>query len=318
MSYYPIIKIPQKLQDVKSRKIPIPPEPPEPKKPIFKNPTRKFIVITSVIAVIIVIAAISHNNSETFLRFYQGVDLNGVSYALGVNKWQLILACVPFLMYLVYLINKNTSKSEYQLKLNVYHKEYKLYQIELEQYLLMIAELQSPINLKNYHLEKTYEYLKFATKPDIKLRNVNKGRFEDLFYLKLQEYFGTKITNNLQLGYFENPYVPDFVYADEEKKLFIDIEIDEPYILNTGESIHWLGIDDQRDIFFNNNHWLVIRFSETQIAHNPDNCCKQISILINHILSNKELVIIIEPQKQWTKDEAIEMYKQNYRERIKK
>lgn len=318
MSYYPIIKIPQKLQDVKSTKIPIPPEPPKPKKPIFKNPTRKFIVLTSVIAVFIVIAAISYNKSETFLRFYQGVDLNGVNYALGVNKWQLILACVPFSMYLVYLVNKNTSKNEYQLKLNVYHKEYSLYQIKLEEYLLFIAELQSPINLKNYHLEKTNEYLKYATKPNIKLRNVNKGRFEDFFYLKLQEYFGTKITNNLQLGYFENPYVPDFVYADEEKKLFIDIEIDEPYVLNTGEPIHWLGVDDQRDMFFNNNHWLVIRFSETQIAHNPDNCCEQISILINHILSNKELVIITEPQKQWTKDEAIEMYNQNYRERIKK
>lgn len=144
-------------------------------------------------------------------------------------------------------------------------------------------------------------------------REVNKGKYEELFFNHLSKYFGPIIYNNLQLGYFENAYVPDFTYCSASQNIYIDIEIDEPYVLSTGEPIHFVGKDDSRDIYFTDQGWSVIRFSEKQVAKYPKKCCEQIEILINHLTSNAPLTIIVERDHHWTKSESEDYYKQKIR-----
>jgi hypothetical protein len=101
--------------------------------------------------------------------------------------------------------------------------------------------------------------------------------------------------------------------------LFIDIEIDEPYdsIFSTANSYRY---NKQRDTFFKNRGWIVIRFAEIQIFKEPLKCCKLISQVIKSVNSTfliKEQLASIDdllPIKQWDKSQALLWAKTNYRE----
>ena len=105
---------------------------------------------------------------------------------------------------------------------------------------------------------------------------------------------------------------------DKELNLYIDIEIDEPYIGNDGTPIHFLkGNDEERDTFFTRKNWLVIRFAESQIVENPLACCELIS---NVVLNLKKCVIEdfssqskIQVVKSWTYEEAHKLAFVKYR-----
>ncbi len=91
---------------------------------------------------------------------------------------------------------------------------------------------------------------------------------------------------------FENNevYDIDLIYWVPEVNLFINIEIDEPYNLDSKYPCHSLvntdvygqktknlvSIDDTRDAFFKNNNWIVIRFAEEQIIKQPKMCYEAI------------------------------------------
>jgi hypothetical protein len=119
----------------------------------------------------------------------------------------------------------------------------------------------------------------------------------------------------LNIPNFDYPYNPDFAYIDKEINLFIDIEIDEPYISNNRKPIHYVGYfkDKIRNDFFNNRGWIVIRFSEEQVVRYPHSCCKFIAQQIAEITRNSAITSQfaqtpdLQPQQQWTKKDAIEM-----------
>jgi hypothetical protein len=257
--------------------------------------------------------AITNHSSDDFLSFTNWLHLNDSGFSLGVNRFQLLLACIPLLAYLIYMLAAEGSKSKNKKLMSDYQKKIEVYKQQVADYLTKVEKLQSDDKITVLRKDQTESYLKSSTVPDLKVRDVNKGRFEDYFYKKLQASFGDKVYNNLQLGYFENPYVPDFVFADNDKKLFIDIEIDEPYVLENKEPIHYVGKDDYRDSFFLDNHWIIVRFSEDQIASNADDCCKQIENVILHILNNDKLQIKVQQVEQWTQEEAQLMAKNNHR-----
>ncbi len=77
----------------------------------------------------------------------------------------------------------------------------------------------------------------------------------------------------------DNNYIPDIIIRTS-RGLLIDIEIDEPYTLETGLPIHYTGADTQRDDFFKNNNWCVIRFAEEQVLNHPYHCVSFILELI--------------------------------------
>ena len=119
------------------------------------------------------------------------------------------------------------------------------------------------------------------------------------------------------------PFQPDFTIIDERNdfNLFMDIEVDEPYVSDTREVIHIKGQDGFRDKYFNDSGWIVIRFTEKQVYQNVLGCCLFIATVINKI--NPEISIPIELQSGsplikenfWEKYQAERWARENERER---
>lgn len=311
---YPIIKIPDRLLRIKSSSIPIPPEPPQPIEPTKKSPSRLIIVIPALVIAVIAIGNVASNSHDIlFIPLTSGTTTDGREYSIGLRGWHILLALTPFVFYYFFRLRDNSLEEKYKSDLMKYEAYNQNYKQELANHLNIISESNQEEKISSYREKLSQDFFKSSSEPDLLSRDVNRGRFENQFYGSLSKFFGTKIYNNLQLGYFENPYVPDFSYCDTSQKIFIDIEIDEPYILTTGEPIHYLGKDSERDTYFNNNGWSVIRFTEGQIAKYPERCCEQILILINHLSKNASLTNVVENTPQWTKMEAIEFYQTKFR-----
>jgi hypothetical protein len=136
------------------------------------------------------------------------------------------------------------------------------------------------------------------------------------------------------------PYQPDILLYSPEIKTYIDIEIDEPYEIESGDPIHYLG--NKKDILRDKQlttkaKWIVFRFSEKQVTMQPYQCIyfilSEINKLCNgndyeNLLIKKSMVTKIlhiqntmidlddklKKDNHWTKDDAIEMAKNNTRQ----
>jgi hypothetical protein len=148
------------------------------------------------------------------------------------------------------------------------------------------------------------------------------GASEKFFYNYLKKQTSEAIFDNAVLekhkGYL--PKFPDLLLADYENKVFIDIEIDEPYSFTTKQATHFIGTDDDRNFEFLYNNWFVIRFTEEQVIRYPEKCCE---FIIN--IKNKIVAKMSEPQAEfdvefqfrqtpWTKEEAFKLMAEKYRE----
>ncbi|MBK6498388.1 MAG: hypothetical protein IPG00_09555 [Saprospiraceae bacterium] len=96
-------------------------------------------------------------------------------------------------------------------------------------------------------------------------RSDKKGYKEDDFLIHLNRHFKStfSVFNDRHIP-TENgrPYEPDFVLSSEKdnKNIFINIEIDEPYDGWLMTPTHCIGENDLRDDFFTKRGWIVIRF----------------------------------------------------------
>ncbi len=152
-----------------------------------------------------------------------------------------------------------------------------------------------------------------------------KGHSETQFERDLWQYFPGKIQTGLMVSNpkLQQPYVPDFAYIDQSLNLHIDIEIDEPYAYGTRKPIHYLDStkDQQRNQYFLDQGWLIIRFSEEQVVRSPASCCKAVASAIATLLGDSAMlhpfrqVPTLKPQKRWTEAEAQVMAEQAYREK---
>ena len=79
------------------------------------------------------------------------------------------------------------------------------------------------------------------------------------------------------------------------------------------------GKDNQRNQFFLEKNWVVIRFSELHVVKYPDCCCKAIARIIAQITGDYRGLVQfgnvadLLPHKQWTVKEAIYMAKTKFR-----
>jgi very-short-patch-repair endonuclease len=110
---------------------------------------------------------------------------------------------------------------------------------------------------------------------------------------KFEEYLGQYFSDIIKPSYsFEIPNADKFYSADFclvlSSGLSLCIEVDEPYIGNTKEPHHCIDQDkdDQRDAFFLEGNWIVIRFSEKQVVTQPTECCFLIAQTIAQITRN--------------------------------
>jgi very-short-patch-repair endonuclease len=70
----------------------------------------------------------------------------------------------------------------------------------------------------------------------------------------------------------------------KETNIFIDIEIDEPYSFEERKPIHFDDSDCERDKYFAESGFIVIRFTEDQIIDNTYQCYFIIKKCISKIL----------------------------------
>ncbi|PSF33925.1 hypothetical protein C7H19_19595 [Aphanothece hegewaldii CCALA 016] len=211
--------------------------------------------------------------------------------------------------------------AEYQQQMIVFNQQHQQYEGDLSVYNQAIIDWQSLVQQSRIALLRMLEGTEtYEGKDSEAWRGQSEKRFES--YLK--SYFPGRIYTGLTIHRYkkEYPYTPDFVYIDKQSNLHIDIEIDEPYGYKTGQPIHYVGLekDDERNEFFLDRLWIVIRFSEEQVIRSPKSCCKAIAQVIADVMGGElpaELAMVssLQPCPRWTYEEAAQMAAQDYRSR---
>lgn len=189
-------------------------------------------------------------------------------------------------------------------------------------------DFQSDLNVFNQNLKNNYQTAEIGILNKnlsqnntslINIKNSKKGRNEIEFLKHLYDFFGRSILIDYSADIGKNPFQPDYILHDKELNFYIDIEIDEPYSMTNGETIHHDRTnDDERNSFFNGINWGVIRFSEKQIVETPKHCCLLIEDVLKAIKYRKDHIEhdIIE-ENFWTHEEALIMKLNNYRNSYK-
>lgn len=161
--------------------------------------------------------------------------------------------------------------------------------------------------------------------------SANKGLSESYFLSYLQKWFSYpwRIIEHCQFQGERYTPTADFILINDNLKLGIDLEIDEPYTLKESTPIHLL--EDRkyiiRDKFFLELGYIVIRFAEYQIAKYPDYCCLHIVRVLNQFLDRDLKISLphateiqpLKPQnwrvKAWTQRESQIMAENKIRDR---
>ena len=235
--------------------------------------------------------------------------------------WALALVVFSFLLI----------KMRFRFALDKYHaaRAYvAAYAVRVAEYDKQVKELFPPDKLWEYRLASLKQFFSAAKKPkaithDDK-RHIRKSKAETMFHRYLVECFGSAIQTNKKLNVLDGEnynisYYPDFVYHDETG-LYIAIEIDEPYDEKYDKPMHCIGKDDDRNNFFIENKWVVIRFSKEQVIRWPELCCKEIALVIYEINKKEYLVknftAILPKQKKWTEYEAKALADRSYEQEV--
>ena len=146
--------------------------------------------------------------------------------------------------------------------------------------------------------------------------SIKVGYSENKFLYFLNNQFGERIKTKKKVSNDFEAYFPDFIYYDNVRQIYLDIEIDEPYDLLEGKPIHCLFDDSRRDVFFIDHYWSVIRFSEKQIITSPDSCIKTIQSVITALeYGHDNWTIYIEKDDAWEEETAIKMEQEGFREK---
>lgn len=180
---------------------------------------------------------------------------------------------------------------EHQNEILDYEKELKVYKLEYDKEQAIYERIKSEIEsykksdkyLKTLKLHRKYLYDQFINeveKPTLRIKNQTRGISEKYFLRYLNEYFKGFIKTDLSIAHEylaaqrakDNVYIPDFIFMKDGLPI-IDIELDEPYSASNGEPIHYVTSDDNRDQFFEDKNWIIIRFAEEQTIKEPIECC---------------------------------------------
>lgn len=211
---------------------------------------------------------------------------------------------------------------EYELEIERLEKNH---QMEQGQYKKKCKKLEDesrlPNNVQAHRKAKVFDLLQNACF-DGRNSQSKEGRYEKRLKNELDILFPEKIFTGLFLSIpgYEHPYSPDIAYVDDDINLHIDIEIDEPYSLSSGKPCHYIGKDDDRNSFFLERYWLVVRFSEEQVICHTLSCCKFIAKVIadltgdSCVLDELSEVMDLPKIRQWSEEEAEDMALSKYRD----
>jgi hypothetical protein len=213
--------------------------------------------------------------------------------------------------------NKNIRNAEiiYNQNLKNYEQKKNEYENDCKKTEELNLELQSEKNILNYRNQKIRNFFIKAKKPQLYNNYLQKGVTQTYFKNHLIQKFEGQVYENYSFNnlIYENlVYIPDYVIFNKSLNLFINIEIDEPYIGIDGTPIHYKESNDEvRDELFLRKRWIVIRFAEIQIIKNPTECVELISTIINNLkksicddISNQ---FSIEPIQNWSKEDSYKL-----------
>jgi hypothetical protein len=320
--FYPVILIPDSIrQFCADNPIPILEEsasstrkpPLTPRSPVSNN-SRYSLVIQLWIASVAVVMLVNWLFGMSVMAFWSSLTCSSVS----------AVATFSYLRFIDFQVRDRYKQrlADYQQQLSKY-ESYQLHRLqpngkESEQYNSLLQE--------RYKLLK--KLLKKIVQPPASQSKggAQQGVSEKQFFIYLCRYF-SGFYDFCMGGEFPIPgtslqYTADFILVHKATGLAIDIEIDEPYDGRTGKPHHCVdrGKDNQRNQFFLERNWVVIRFSELQVVKYPDACCKAIAQIIAHITGDYRglvqfiNVINLLPYKQWNTKQAIYMSQVKYRQ----
>lgn len=197
------------------------------------------------------------------------------------------------------------------------------------------AKSKGEIDFVNYEISKTqitnsYPVLRFPKKGTVvrsyRLGNTKRRGFkEESFQNSIEQYFGKDFTilgnARLNIGKETRPFEPDIAIIDKSNaNIRIDVEIDEPYAGISRQATHCKGEDVNRDIYFIDRGWIVIRFSEHQVHLQEKNCLRFIAETIKSAIPNYEIPSLLvnqqtlQVEKLWNIVQAQKWEKVKYRE----
>lgn len=140
-------------------------------------------------------------------------------------------------------------------------------------------------------------------------------------YKMCKEINGIKVLENVKLPILNRNYSyrPDFCLYWEKKKIYIDIEIDEPYDIVSRKPIHYQGNGDNlRDRYFIKNGWCVLRFAEQQIKDNAEGAINYVKRVLRWLTNESEIKIhkdTLDSINRWSYEDATEMSSNSIREK---
>jgi len=158
-------------------------------------------------------------------------------------------------------------------------------------------------------------------KVDSKAQNIV-GISEKYFQKYIEESFKEKYIPGAVLPskYRGNAIVPDFLLFDRVNNIYLDIEIDEPYVWKENIITHFIGADFGRDFTVTQANWFILKFTEEQIITNPLKAIKIIEVTFSHIQalkygmeSNFSNSYPGFTSKAWTRDDCTRMMVEDYR-----
>ncbi|RTQ52317.1 hypothetical protein EJV47_04655 [Hymenobacter gummosus] len=308
LGYYPEVVLPA---DLKVAMQAVPPVPQEPVRPVVPPTPNKVSTFNFGFVVL----------GGAFLILLIGSELGVLGMGFGV------------VLLIIQHFSIQSAKRAYTRNLHSHTvatralEEYPGKKLRYEQEL---ARYRQPGYSEQYRREQIAQELKSTSEPvpmsAMQQLTIRKGSSEAQFEQLLKQWFGaTRIDSSLCLpiayrSFDNNYYYPDFVYR-HPSGLCIDIEIDEPYTGITKEPIHYQGQDHQRNKYFAEKGWVVVRFAEQQIITQPELCCKLLAEVIAQLVPGQvaaqSTTGILTPVPKWTFEQAKEMARRDVRDLYK-
>jgi hypothetical protein len=215
------------------------------------------------------------------------------------------------------------SEEQYQIRWQDYLHQ--LRQWNNAQALIKRASLRKQRQRLDERREQLKMLLENKVLQPVKQSSARQGVSERGFFRCLKRYFGSWVEIG---GEFPIPgrlfsYSLDISLIEPITGLRLAVEIDEPYEGKNCQPIHCQDNphERQRNRFFLQNNWIVIRFAEEQVVRYPHRCVLTIARVLTEVLGDEKYVERLKglesvpPVRRWTKKQAIRMARRGIRKR---
>lgn len=206
-----------------------------------------------------------------------------------------------------------------ELEKNVFKPEYIGYTSCGEQF-HQISKWEYYPNM--YIPAKNTEILSAIESANYQVRGVSEGKFREIIEQATSCIPEIEIQDNMHIPIIGTTqcYDPDFVLSWAKENIYVDIEIDEKYDIESGTPIHFISSrDEDRDVYLVEQGWCVLRISEEDVINYPQELIQTIKnylYFISYDARFKPIQQQTHKVNRWTYDEAKEAADKHFREKL--